>query len=196
MTNATATKTGLNTLTVASDKLETLLTGAATHAHKTEDLPSLNALQLWATGGKVYAAATDRYRLIEGVIDGDGDLDPVIIRLSDVKRIITLAKGDKRKFSLPVTISATGGLVSVAVAGDSLTLSAWDAKFPPYTHLFPAGDPVALPSIMFNPALFADYAKIAGKGQPVGVKFYGENKPIGIELGEGWRALLMPMRKR
>lgn len=198
MTNATIKETGLKSVTVDSKQLEELLTGASTHAHKDEALPALNAVRLWATGGKIYAAATDRFRLIEGVKDSEGDLDPVLIRLTDVKRIIALAKGDKRKFSLPVSISAAGGLVSVAIGGDSLTISTWDANFPPYEHLFPANDadPVAIPAIMFNPALFSDYAKIAGKGAPVGVRFYGENKPIKIELGDGWRALLMPMRKR
>lgn len=196
MMDTTLTNTQLKSVTVDSKQLEELLTGAATHAHKDETLPVLNAVRLWANDGKIYAAATDRYRLIEGVRAGDGELEPVIIRLADVKRIITLAKGDKRRFSLPVSISAAGGLVSVAVGGDSLTLSAWDGTFPAYEHLIPTGETIALPVIQFNPALFADYAKIAGKGAAVGVRFYGEGKPMGIDLGEGWRALLMPMRKR
>lgn len=186
----------IKSATVQSDALERLLTGASTNAHRDESLPVLNAIQLRAGEGKIIAAATDRYRIIEGTIAGEGELDPVIIRLADVKRIISLIKGDKRRFALPVTINASGGLVSVAVAGDSLTLNAWDGTFPPYEHLFPAGDPLPLGEIQFNPALFADYAKVAGKGAAVGVRFYGENKPMTIELGEGWRALLMPMRKR
>lgn len=194
--NETMTSAAVKSATVFSEALAELLTGAATHAHKGEDLPTLNAVQLWASEGKIYAAATDRYRLIEGVKEGEGDLDPVLIRLNDIKRIIALVKGEKRRFPVAVTINASGGLVSVAVGGDSLTLNAYDGTFPPYTHLFPSGESVPLAAINFNPALFADYAKIAGKGQPVGVRFYGEGKPMGIELGEGWRALLMPMRKR
>lgn len=186
----------IKSATVQSDALERLLTGASTNAHRDESLPVLNAIHLRAGEGKIIAAATDRYRIIEGTIAGEGELDPVIIRLSDVKRVISLIKGDKRRFSLPVTINASGGLVSVAVGGDSLTLNAWDGTFPPYEHLFPTGDPLPLSEIQFNPALFADYAKVAGKGAAVGVRFFGENKPMGIELGEGWRALLMPMRKR
>jgi len=194
--NETMTSAAVKSATVSSEALAELLTGAATHAHKGEDLPTLIAVQLWASEGKIYAAATDRYRLIEGVKEGEGDLDPVLIRLADVKRIIALVKGEKRRFPVPVTINASGGLVSVAIGGDSLTLNAYDGTFPPYTHLFPSGESVPLAAINFNPALFADYAKIAGKNQPVGVRFYGEGKPMGIELGEGWRSLLMPMRKR
>ena len=193
---STTLSTQVKSATVSSDALAELLTGAATHAHKGEDLPTLNAVSVRVSDGKIYAVATDRYRLIEGERAGEGELDPVLIRLDDVKRIISLAKGDKRRFALPVTINATGGLVSVAVGGDSLTLNAWDGTFPPYEQLFPTGETVALPMIQFNPALFADYAKIAGKGAAVGVRFYGESKPMGIDLGEGWRALLMPMRKR
>lgn len=194
--NETMTSAAVKSATVSSEALAELLTGAATHAHKGEDLPTLNAVQLWASEGKIYAAATDRYRLIEGVKEGEGDLDPVLIRLNDIKRMIALVKGEKRRFPVAVTINASGGLVSVAVSGDSLTLNAYDGTFPPYTHLFPSGESVPLAAINFNPALFADYAKIAGKGNAVGVRFYGEGKPMGIELGEGWRALLMPMRKR
>lgn len=194
--NDTMTSAAVKSATVFSEALTELLTGAATHAHKGEDIPTLNAVQLWASEGKIYAAATDRYRLIEGVKEGDGDLDPVLIRLNDIKRIIALVKGEKRRFPVPVAINASGGLVSVAIGGDSLTLNAYDGTFPPYTHLFPSGESVPLAAINFNPALFADYAKIAGRNQPVGVRFYGEGKPMGIELGEGWRALLMPMRKR
>jgi hypothetical protein len=49
----------------------------------------------------------------------------------------------------------------------------------------------------FNPALFADYAKIAGKGNAVRVEFMGKGKPMIIHLPVTkveWRALLMPMR--
>lgn len=190
------TSAGVKSATIKSDALEDLLTGAATHAHKDETLPVLNAVRLWATGGRVYAAATDRYRLIEGWKEGEGELDPVIIRLSDLKRIISLVKVPGKRMALPVTISAAGDMVSVAIGSDSATVLSWQGNFPPFDNLFPAGDPVPLGAIQFNPAFFADYGKIAGKGAPVGVRFYGENKPIAIELGEHWRALLMPMRTR
>ena len=122
--------------------------------------------------------------------------DPVLIRVSDIKRIISLAKGDKRKFAAPVSLNIAGDIVSASVLGDSLTVRTWTANFPPYEHLFPTGQTVAIPGIGFNPAFFADYAKIAGKGNPVRVQFYGELKPIEILLGESWRAMLMPMRIR
>jgi len=186
----------INSATVRSNDLVELLTGVSTHAHKGEESPILNSVLMGVEDGNIYAVATDRYRLIEGKRVGEGKLDPVLIRLSDIKRILSLIK-DKGRFPLPVTINhlENGGLVSVAIGGDSLTLNACDGAFPPYEHIFPTGETVAIPMIQFNPALFADYSKIAGKGIAVRVRFYGENKAMAIDLGEGWRALLMPMRK-
>lgn len=197
----TLTRQGVSALTVHGTALAGLLAAVSTHAHKGEDFPTLNAVRVWTSEGRLYAAATDRYRLIEGYCDivkegeGEEELAPTLIRLADIKRILSLIPAKGRP-AFNVTISRAGDMVSVAYGSDSLTLTAWENNFPPYEHLFPTGETVPLPGIMFNPALFADYAKIAGKGQPVGVRFYGENKPIGIDLGEGWRALLMPMRKR
>lgn len=195
---STIQDTKMKSATINAHELEELLSGAATHATKDESLPVLNAVRLWATGGKVYAAATDRYRMIEGWQTGEGDLEPVLIRLGDLKRVLALIKSPGKRINLPVTISSVGDMVSVSIGSDSVTLLSWLGQFPPYEHLFPAEDaqPQPIPGIQFNPAFFADYSKIVEKGQPVGVRFYGELKPIAIELGEHWRALLMPMRKR
>lgn len=55
----------IKSVTIKSDALEELLTGAITHVHKDDTLPALNAVRIWATGGRVYVAATDRYRILE-----------------------------------------------------------------------------------------------------------------------------------
>lgn len=198
----TLTRQGVSALTVHGTALAGLLAAVSTHAHKSEDLPALNAVRVWTSEGRLYAAATDRYRLIEGYCDlvkagegeDEGELAPTLIRLSDIKRIVALVPA-KGRLVFNATISRAGDMVSVAYGSDSLTLTAWDAQFPPYEHLFPTGETVPLSGIKFNPTYFADYGKIVGKNQPVGVRFYGDSKPIEIELGEGWRALLMPMRK-
>ena len=190
-----------DTLTITAEALRELLAGAATQAYTKEDLPALNCVKIYSESGRLYAVATDRYRLIEGSIEGEGDLGETILRLADIKRILDLLKA-KSLDRMPVTINRVGDLVSVAVAGDSLTARVWDCNYPPHAQLFQAGDPVAVDKITFNPAFFADYAKVeklAGRKGSAGVtvSFYGERKPIGIHLnGEkvAWRALLMPMR--
>jgi hypothetical protein len=55
----------------------------------------------------------------------------------------------------------------------------------------------AIDTVSFNPALFADYAKIIGKSNGIKVTFIAKGKPMLIGLAGdkvAWRALLMPMR--
>lgn len=197
----TITEKQADTLTITAEALRELLGGAATHAHAGEDLPSLNAVKLWADSGKLYAVATDRYRLIEGSVESDGELSETLLRLADIKRIQALVK-EKRVDRMPVTLSRVGDLVSVAIAGDSLTARVWEANYPPHAHLMPAGEEIPVGGIAFNPAFFADYGKIeklagAKKSAGVRVSFYGSGKPIGVHVNGRkvtWRALLMPMR--
>lgn len=199
----TITDSATATITANAESVRELLAGAATQAHSKEDLPAINAVKLYSESGRLYAVATDRYRLIEGSIEGEieGELAATVLRLSDVKRILELLK-EKRLDLMPVQINRVGDMVSVAVAGNSATVQAWECSYPPHAQLFQAGEPVAVSEIAFNPGFFADYAKIeklAGRKSSAGVKvsFYGDKKPIGIHLNGdkvSWRALLMPMR--
>jgi hypothetical protein len=73
------------------------------------------------------------------------------------------------------------------------------ANFPnTFADLFAkASESVSTDKANFNPAYFADYAKIAGKGNAVSITFTGEGKPMVIGVKGNsveWRALLMPMR--
>lgn len=187
----------LNNLEVAGDVLLTLLEGVSTHAGKDKSLPTLNAVQIEGDGGQLVARATDRYRLIEGSARSlDGSLDQALIALDDVKRIITLAKEHKSNL---VSITRLGNALTVSSLGDSINLMLRDGTFPPTAELFTKveGDPVAVEGVAFNPAFFADYAKIAGKGAGVKLYFTGEGKPMRVRItGDKilWRALLMPMR--
>ncbi len=199
----TITDNSTATITANAESVRELLAGAATQAHSKEDLPAINAVKLYSEGGRLYAVATDRYRLIEGSIEGEiaGELAATVLRLSDVKRILELLK-EKRLDRMPVQINRVGDMVSVAVAGNSTTVQAWECSYPPHAQLFQDKEPVAVSEIAFNPGFFADYAKIeklAGRKSSAGVKvsFYGDKKPIGIHLNGdkvSWRALLMPMR--
>lgn len=197
----TITETSAATITANTESVRELLAGAATQAHSKEDLPAINAVKIYSESGRLYAVATDRYRLIEGNIEGEGELAATVLRLSDIKRILELLK-EKRLDRMPVQINRVGDLVSVAVAGNSITVQAWECSYPPHAQLFQDKEPVSVSEIAFNPAFFADYAKIeklAGRKSSAGVKvsFYGERKPIGIHLNGdkvSWRALLMPMK--
>ena len=184
-------------LEVEGESLRELLEGAITHAHKDKDLLALNAVMLEGEGGYLTARATDRYRLIVGKIEViEGELSPSLVSLSDIKRIVALSKD--YKLSGRVSLNRIGDLLTVSVNGNSITLTIVEANYPPsFDDLLNKGEVTAIETIAFNPAFFADYAKIVGKGVQVKVTFNGENKPITIGLlGDKveWRALLMPMR--
>lgn len=190
-------KVSLNYVEIAGDSLLELLEGVSTHASKDKGLRTLNAVQIEGAGGDLIARATDRYRLIEGAVRYmDGGIDASLVSLDDIKKIITLLKSHKLHL---VNIHRVGDALTVSSLGDAVTFTLLDGTFPPTEELFKKseGEPSAIDSVAFNPALMADYAKIAGKGAPIKVYFTGEGKPMRVRItGDKitWRALLMPMR--
>jgi DNA polymerase III sliding clamp (beta) subunit (PCNA family) len=190
-------KVAVNYVEVAGDLLLELLEGVSTHAGKDKSLPTLNAVHIESEGGLFKAKATDRYRLIEGSVQTlDGRLEPSLISLDDIKRTITLCKAHKAN---RVQFSRIGDTITVSSLGDAITFTLLGGTFPPTEELFAKseGEPVAVEGVAFNPALMADYAKIAGKKAGIKIYFTGEGKPMRVRItGDAiiWRALLMPMR--
>lgn len=197
MTTVQETKSVTDTIEVESKALIELLEGALTHSSKDKSLRSLYSVQLESVSGYLLARSTDRYRLIEGRIEIEsGDLSTSLVSLDDVKRVIAIAK--EGKISGKVSLNRVGDLLTVSVNGSSITLTVLDATYPAtFDDLLNKSEREPLGEIAFNPALFADYAKIAGKGNAVRVEFMGKGKPMIIHLPATkveWRALLMPMR--
>jgi DNA polymerase III sliding clamp (beta) subunit (PCNA family) len=197
MTTVQESKIQNDTVELENSVLVELLEGASTHSSKDKGLYALNSVQLEGEGaGYLVARATDRYRLIEGKIEIEsGQLSKSLISLSDVKRVIELAKSNKHS---RVTLNRIGDLLTVSVTGSSITVQLLDANYPDsFNDLLSVSGREPLGEIAFNPALFADYAKIAGKGNAVRVEFIGKGKPMIIHLPVTkveWKALLMPMR--
>lgn len=190
----------LESITVKSADIAALLTGAAVAMDKGKGaLGSLAAVYLSATGGTITAAASDRYRLIAGELEGEGELAPCAIRLLDVKNILAAIKSDK--VAREITFTRAGDSLSVAIGGTSLTIQLGTGVFPPYKHLIPS-ESVAVESISFNPAFMADFAKVPCSnmaGAMVSMTFAGERKPIKVTIPHDsikWEALLMPMLNR
>ena len=187
----------LNALEVEGALLLELLEGVSSHAGKDKSLPTLNAVEVEGGGGLFTARATDRYRLIEGQARAEeGRLDKALVSLDDTKRIIALLKAHKAH---RIGLNRIANALTVSALGDSLTVTLLEGTFPPTAHLFTAseGEPVAVEGVAFNPAFFADYAKIAGKGAAIKVYFTGKGKPMRVRITSdtiNWRALLMPMR--
>jgi DNA polymerase III sliding clamp (beta) subunit (PCNA family) len=197
MSTAQENKIQTDTVELQNSALVELLEGAGTHSSKDKSLYALNSVQLEGEGaGYLVARATDRFRLIEGKIETEyGQLSKSLLSLSDVKRVIELCKSNKHS---RVTLNRIGDLLTVSVTGSSITVQLLDANYPAtFDDLLSVSGREPLGEIAFNPALFADYAKIAGKGNAVRVEFIGKGKPMMIHLPVTkveWRALLMPMR--
>ena len=187
---------------VSPKDLEEILTGASTHAHKKDDLPALNGVKIWVKNNRLTVTATDRYRLIEGslALEDDGAIfEESLISLSSVKKILDLVKGQKWR-----EITRTRRQERLEVdSGDTiitLPIVTW-GQFPPTDHLFDnaesASDPDLTSGFSFNPAFFADYAKIVGKSKPVRILPAAYGKPYKVILNGNkviWHSLLMPMK--
>ena len=193
-------KVSVNYIELAGESLLELLEGASTHADKgVSALHALNTVQLEGAGGDLIARATDRYRLIEGATRYlDGNLETSLIALDDIKRTITLLKAHKAHL---VNIHRVGEAMTISSLGDSVTFTLIDANYPPTAHLLdqpfnPSNSDLGVTDkVSFNPALFADYAKIVGKGNPVTITFTGKGKLMLIGLKGNkveWRGALMP----
>lgn len=182
-----------------------LLEGASLCAAKGKNAPSslaCVALRVDGEGGQLIARSTDRHRLIVGsiTVEGEDKLSEILISLPDIKRIVDLMKGITIGY-LIIEREDSGRISFRVNANASLTLE-------PLSHNFPTPENFAqllkepdtrepIGEISFNPSLFADFAKISGKDNPVKVTFAAANKPITIGLtGDkvAWSALLMPMR--
>lgn len=200
------TKTKTASLALGVNDLRDLLTGAVLFTGNERDgIQVLNSIALKSEGGLLTAAATDRYRLIEGwtpaYIAKEGEsheFEQILIAEKSVKSILLSIKDQK---SGNVTLELDDQNLSV-LSDNSVNISSLiSGTFPPYKHLFD-GEPVAVQEIAFNPALFADFGKISGKKGGVIVEFRGPGKAIGISFngnlalaGATWRGLLMPQRK-
>ena len=191
----------------ASDLLD-LLTGAAIAAHSKSDLPTLNGVRLEIKGGKLVAFATDRYRLLVGELESEGDLTDSLIPLADIKRITVALKAlSKADLSREVvSLTRAGDIFTVAIKGSTLTVIIPEGQTPPpYEHLF-TGEPAAISEIQLNADYLAAFAKVPGGGK-AGQRFIftGSStvagkvivKPIKVIIPHdsiNWRGLLMPMR--
>lgn len=190
-------KVAVNYVELEGESLLELLEGVSSHAGKDKSLPTLNAVHIESEGGLFKAKATDRYRLIEGSLPTlEGRLEPSLIPLYDIKRVIALCKDHKANL---VQFSRIGDTITASSLGDAITFTVSDGKYPPTEQLLSdsEGEPSAVEGVAFNPAYMADYAKIAGKGEAIKIYFNGNNKPMRVRITGNkitWRALLMPMR--
>lgn len=203
---STATEQGqkVQTFTVKSQPLAELLKGAVAVTGG-PDLPALNAVSISLKDGRMVATATDRYRMAEGSIplenepgseEDKGEGGNLLVRVADVKRIVDLLP---KRGAWPVIFSRVSDVLSVAVGGDSLTVTLSADKFPESAHIWATteGQPVPLDRIGVTPGLMGGFEKVVGKKVAITWTFHGERKPMRSDYSGGdvaWRLLLMPAK--
>lgn len=188
-------------VTVSAAVLYDLLSGAAIAADSSKDaIGQLGAVYLVAEGNKLTAAATDRYRLVEGVAELDGGaLSASCLTLHDVKRILALIKPYLRVGGI-IDVEKNGTSLTFTInGGDSVLAHSLDYSLPDYASMI--SDTFSpIPTVSLNLTLLASLAKIPHDSkQPVAIGFTAEGKAIQIRMTHDsitWRALLMPMRNK
>lgn len=210
MNTATATRTDI-TATVRGDALRDAM--AASLAFADNSALATAGVMFQIKGPSVILAATDRYRLIEislPIVAAVGDAMEEMARISydDAKTLLATLKAAKlRGYSVNLTVEGHSLSVSVLGASQIINLDPSTAgKAIPYLHLFPfflgdTEDGVPSPYVNLNPAYLSDFAKVAGKGNPITLRFSGDGKVISVESVASkcndlytWRGLLMPVR--
>ena len=194
----TLSETKLETVTVKASDLNDLLTGASVAMDKGKGaISQLASVYLTAKDdGYLTAYATDRYRLIEGKFEreGEGELAECQLRASDVKNILATIKANK--VAGEITLTRAGDTLSLAIGSTSLNIILGGDKFPPYSHLFEL-EAKPIDKIMLNPSYLASFDKVPASDGGNIFTFYGENKPVRVSINHNriiWRALLMPMK--
>lgn len=205
MATATATVTAISA-TVKGDALRDAFKAALAFADP--GVYQCAGVMVSIKGGTVILAATDRYRLVEITI-------PAVSAYSNMEEMRRISYGDAKALLTTLTAAKIKGYsAELTVLRDTLTVKVLgssqemtlESNAIPYVHLFPLfiGETekgIAMPYVSFNPAYLADFAKVAGKGNPITMRFSGDGKIISIESvndraasGYTWRGLLMPVR--
>jgi DNA polymerase III sliding clamp (beta) subunit (PCNA family) len=199
---ATSQLTKQETVTLDAALFYDLVLGTSLMADSSKDaIDKLGSIYLSIENSELKAVATDRYRLISGsvAIEVGQELSQTQVRLADVKRILALLKPytGKNKVKRDVTISRVGDIVSLSVAGDSISVMAGYEKMPEFKHMLT--DTYA-PISEFNLSLdlIASFSKVpSALGAATKLGFTADNKPVQIVITHdliSWHGLLMPMR--
>jgi len=197
------TETKQETLTLSAHTFADLITGAAIACASGKDAPYLfSAVYLRAEGGELVAAATDRYRLMEGKTKLDaGNLTLCAVSLADIKRITALIKPHTAKNNPmkepEITLSRVGDVLGLYVGGDSISVTAREERFTDYSRVL-SEEFSPVPSVALNMELLGTFAKVPHDNKaPTILGFTGESKAVQIRLAHAaivWRGAIMPMR--
>lgn len=199
------------TVTMPLTDWDALIARVRPFASPDRTFPLLRHVRLYESGGRLYAEATDRYRLAIAVgpepkddrtVTAGFDILIGVESLDDLARVTKVPRGFRGMQTITltdaddhytVTVSALPGLGDIVVniptleVGGTwpdftkLTVAALDAK--------PATGPVA-----FDPKFLATYASIRRGAEAVIIEPHADNKPATVRMGDDFLSLLVPYR--
>lgn len=211
-------------LQVLTHELHRILSEAALFAHKSSDLPTINAVLLECDGTNLVALATDRFKLaisrvrLDVPADGeDGDrpapfqtaipLDQVNMLVQHLKtprafqsfRQVTLTSGaNDSKIDVQESLAPNIFSFTSAYSAElSIKVVPVPDKFPNWRPLMSLDGAEAIRGIALDPHHLAPFFKVAAaRGEHrLQLRFRGPNKPVLVQLGGGdFAGLVMPIR--
>lgn len=197
-------------ITVNAATLREALGNVAPHTAKGDTVPVLDAVRFESDGTTLTVIATDRYTLatqtLPTIADTDSQPFTTLLDGDDVKRIVAALKDIPRGVNeWPVQISEDDWAVTVTVvyAGTSLRCVPVAGEFPKWASIMDGAAQAATdtanttPHQAYNPQLIAKFAKVKVDGRAtmaMRMFFVAPNKPAYVEIGETFRAVLMPVR--
>lgn len=195
--------------------LRDLLVGALVGASTDATIPTLRAVQVSWSDGRIVVASTDRYRLVIGESDRPtvSGAATVLVSREHVESLVkalpkTRVRNGHAVLSVNdpvVTLHRVSDQVLVVRVDDpvngswSRELPLLDGSFPKWESLVPS-EFKGTDAIAWNPAYLADVAKLPHDGNvPVSFKLQESTRPAlasysQSKTGVSWRYLLMPVK--
>lgn len=193
-------------ITFDATSLREALGNVEPHAEHKGTLAALGAVRFECDGDTLTVVTTDRYVLATDTVKAAEPGQPfaMLLALDDIARLSALLKGAPRNVTVwPVTFALDGDTLTVTVPGFSATFRTVPAEFPRWRSIFDVAqeattdDERTVAHAAYDPKLLAKFAKVTEHGRKANVMrmhFSEPVKPALIEVGETFRAVIMPCR--
>jgi hypothetical protein len=201
-------------VTTSAGDLSRALRAALLFADDADGWPTLSAVYVETSAGRLTATATNRYVLGRAFVSATGDLPHGVLLDADDASLIATYLADVNKADL-VTLRLleshiTGERVRVEHGERGFAIEAFDmsdrssqtpwvdyprvlARFEETAAQPAPGD---VPAILLQPSVVAPVAALADvyAEEPARWTFLGELEPVRVELGKAFTAVLMPAK--